>query len=118
MYPEKVIPALFPIAPISDSKPQHIWIIRNDGLIIYDMHANYLGSNLFTDSRYKLSPSLLAFAQLTFGDDDGIGNYTFINNNQKIEKIASWDSVQFNKTERWIIIVNYPYLISDMSHSL
>ena len=116
MYPEKVIPALFPIAPVSDSKPQHIWIIRNDGLIIYDMHAKYLGSNLFTDSRYKQSPSLLAFGHLTFGDDDGIGNYTFIDNNQKIEKIASWDSVQFNKTERWIIIVNYPYLINDMSH--
>ena len=116
MFPDLVMPALFPIAPISDSKPQDIWIMRNDGLIIYDKNSSYLGSNVFTDSRNKLSPSLLAFAQLTFSDDDGIGNYTFIEGNQKIEKIASWDSVQFNKTERWIIIVNYPYLTSDESH--
>lgn len=116
MYPDLVMPALFPIAPVSDAKPQDIWIMRNDGLIIYDKNSSYLGSNLFTDSRNKLSPSLLAFAQLTFTDDDGIGNYTFIEDNRKIEKVASWDSVQFNETERWIIIVNYPYLISDYSH--
>jgi len=116
MFPEKVIPALFPIAPVSDSKPQHIWIMRNDGLIIYDKHPSYVASNLFIDSRYSPSPSLLAFGHLTLGDDDGIGSYTFIDNDQKIEKIASWDSVIFNDTERWVIIVNYPYLISDTPH--
>ncbi len=115
MYPEKVIPALFPIAPVSSSNPQDIWIMRNDGQIIYDKNKKYLGSNLFTDSRSQLSPSLIAFAQLTFSDDNGIGNYTFIEKNRKIKRIASWDSIQFNKTERWVIIVTYPYLVSKIS---
>ena len=116
MYPEKVIPALFPIAPTADSTPQDIWIMRNDGLIIYDENTNYLGSNLFTDSRNKLSQSLMSFGQLTLNADAGIGHYTLVRGNQKIEKIASWDSVKFNKLEHWIVIVNYPYLINDVSH--
>jgi len=115
MYPELVIPALFPIAPISETMPQDIWIMRNDGLIIYDKNMTYQGSNLFTDSRNKLSPSLLNFGQLTFSDDEGVGNYSFIEENKKIDKIASWDTVQFNESERWVIIVNYPYLIQDVT---
>lgn len=119
IYPEKVIPALFPIAPISDSNPRDIWIIRNDGQIIYDKNVNYLGKNLFTDLKKRLSPSLTSFVQLAFNDNendnDGIGYYTFIDKNNKIEKVASWDSIQFNKTTRWVVIVNYPYLTSDVS---
>ncbi|NOQ77369.1 MAG: protein kinase [Methylococcaceae bacterium] len=115
MYPEQVIPALFPIAPVSDAMPQDIWVMRNDGLIIYDKNITYQGSNLFTDSRNKLSPSLLSFGQLTFSDDEGVGHYSFIEENQKIDKIASWDTVQFNETERWVIIVNYPYLVQDVT---
>jgi serine/threonine protein kinase len=117
MYPEKVIPALFPIAPVSASNPRDIWIIRNDGQIIYDKNINYLGKNLFTDLRNKLTPSLVSFAQLTFKDDEGVGYYTFTDEDKKIEKVASWDSIQFSETERWIIIVTYPYLIQKASSS-
>jgi len=113
MYPNKVIPALFPIAPNTGSNSHDIWIMRNDGQIIYDKDTKYMGSNLFTDSRNNLSPSLISFAQLTLGNDDGIGSYHFIEGNKNIQKIASWDSIPFNKTDRWIIIVSYPYLISD-----
>jgi len=115
MYPEHVVPALFPISPVSDTMPQDIWIMRNDGLIIYDKNMAYQGSNLFTDSRNKLSPSLLSFGQLTFSDDEGVGHYSFTEANKKIAKIASWDTVQFNDSERWVIIVNYPYLIQDVT---
>ena len=110
MYPEDVIPALFPIAPITDSTSEYIWIIRNDGLIVYDKNSDYIGSNIFTDPRYNQSPSLIAFAQLTFSNDDGIGHYTFVEGNQEARKIASWDTIQFNATERWAVIVSFLYL--------
>lgn len=115
MYPEIVLPALFHKTPLSGSNSQDVWVMRHDGLIIFDKNLSYLGSNLFTDPANRLSPSLLAFGQLIYSSDDGIGHYAYIEGNHKIEKIAAWDTAQFNQTERWIIIVNYPYLISDMS---
>ena len=115
MYPEIVIPALFPIAPLSRSKSQDVWVMRDDGLIIYDKNLKYIGSNLFTGQINIGSASLLAFGQLTISHDNGIGHYAYIEGKHKIEKIASWNTVQFNRTERWIIIVNYPYLISNIS---
>ena len=114
MYPEKVIPALFPIAPVSDSNPRVIWIMRDDGQIIFDENEKYQGSNIFTDSKIKLSPSLISFAQHTNTDDEGVGYYTFYDDNKKFKKVASWDTIQFTQTERWVIIVTYPYSISDV----
>jgi serine/threonine-protein kinase len=111
MFPEKVIPALFPVTPESESQAKDIWIMRNDGLIIYDQNPQYTGTNLFTDQPSNQSPSLLAFGKLTLGDDDGIGYYSFIEAKDKIEKLAAWDTVQFGKEESWKIIVNYTYLV-------
>ena len=114
MFPEIAIPALFPIAPLSGVKTQDIWVMRDDGLILYDKNLQYLGSNLFTGQINIGSASLFAFGQLTFSEDNGIGHYAYQENKQKFEKIAAWNTIQFNEQERWIIIVNYPYLISDI----
>jgi serine/threonine-protein kinase len=111
MYPEIVMPALFSKAPTkSGSELQDVWILRHDGLIIYDKNLKYLGSNLFTDSINISSPSLLEFGQLSFSREGGIGHYTYHDDNHSIDKIAAWETVQFSDTERWVVIVNYPYL--------
>lgn len=116
MYPEVVIPVLFSKRQLLGPDSQDVWIMRHDGLIIYDKNRRYLGTNLFTDPANRFSSSLLAFGQLAFSTDDGIGHYDFIEGNHKIEKIASWGTVQFNKTVSWIIIVTYSYLVKDISH--
>jgi serine/threonine-protein kinase len=111
MYPEKVIPALFPIAPISSTASRDIWIIRNDGQIIFDEDSKYIGKNLFTDIKIEQTSSLSSFAKLAFNQDEGIGHYTFIDDNKEVQKVASWNSIKFNESERWVIIVTYPYLV-------
>ena len=109
MFPEQVIPALFPVTPESQSQPKDIWIMRNDGLIIYDKNPRYTGTNIFTAPSSQQSPTLLAFAKQTLSSDDGIGYYSFAENQQKVDKIAAWDTVPLGKTERWKIIVDYAY---------
>ncbi len=109
MFPEQVIPALFPVTPESESQSKDIWIMRNDGLIIYDKNPQYIGTNIFTDQTSQQSPTLLAFAKQTLSDDDGIGYYSLSENDKKTEKIAAWDTVPFGKTESWKIIVDYTY---------
>ncbi|NOQ16183.1 MAG: protein kinase [Methyloprofundus sp.] len=110
MYPETVMPALFSKIPKSGSELQDVWVLRHDGLIIYDKNLKYLGSNLFTDPINILSPSLLEFGQLSFSREEGIGHYTYHEDSHTIDKIAAWKTVQFSDTERWVVIVNYPYL--------
>ncbi len=110
MYPETVMPALFSKASILGSELQDVWILRHDGLIIYDKNPKYLGTNLFTDAIGITSASLLEFGQLALSRNEGIGHYVYYEAGRRIEKIAAWETVRFSDTDSWVIIVDYPYL--------
>ncbi|MGJ0492936.1 serine/threonine protein kinase [Methylobacter sp.] len=110
MYPEKVLPDFFPLGSKSGAHPRNVWIMRSDGLIIFDESPQYIASNLFLDPASNHSPSLQAFGRLMLIDDDSIGYYSFIEGNTEISKIAAWDSINFGAGESWKIIVNYAYM--------
>ncbi len=115
MRPERVIPDLFPMMPKLTGYQRDIWIMANDGLIIYDKNNRYQGSNLFLDPQNQSSPTLLSFARLSLTDEDGIGYYSFIEKHREIYKIAAWDTVSFNPAKDWIVIVNYAYMSKPVS---
>ncbi|MDO9240731.1 MAG: serine/threonine protein kinase, partial [Methylicorpusculum sp.] len=118
MYPEKVFPDFFPTVLKSVDRPRDIWIMRSDGLILYDANSKLVGTNLFIDQGIWSSPSLLAFARLTLVEDDSIGYYSFIDGNTEFYKIAAWNSVKFDGEFSWKIIVNYTYLRKDASETI
>lgn len=117
MYPETVFPDFFPTVLKSVDRPRDIWIMRSDGLILYDANPKFVGTNLFIDQGIWGSPSLLAFGRLTLVEDDSIGYYSFIDGDTEFYKIAAWNSVKLDGEFSWKIIVNYTYLRKETSES-
>ena len=110
MAPEKVLPDFIPLNTQSDQHPRHVWIMREDGLIVFDELPEYIGSNLFIDPATSRSPSLQAFGRLMLIDDDSIGYYSFVHAGVETNKIAAWDSVDFGAGHSWKVVVNYAYM--------
>jgi serine/threonine protein kinase len=110
MYPEKVLPDFLPLNTESDTHKRNIWIMRYDGLIVFDETPQYIATNLFVDSLNYRSPSLQAFGRMMLTDDDSIGYYSVIDGQSEIYKIAAWDSVNFGSGQSWKVVVSYVYL--------
>lgn len=110
MLPQKVIPDFLPLNTQSDRHPRNIWIMRNDGLIVFDESPQYIASNLFTDPINYRSTSLQAFGRLMMSDEDSIGYYSLPDAGQETYKIAAWDSVHFSPEHSWKVVVSYSYM--------
>lgn len=115
LYPEKVLPDFLPLNIQSDKHRRNIWIMRNDGLILFDESPRYIATNLFTDAVNYRSPSLQAFGRLMLTDDDSIGYYSISDGDSEIHKIAAWDSVNFGSNQSWKVIVSYAYMEKKLS---
>lgn len=111
VYPEKVIPSFFPIE-VDTKHPKDIWVMQDDGLIIYDALIKYQATNLFIDTINTQSPSLVAFGKQTLDETYGISYYSFVEGDKKIFKVAAWHTVNFPQAKSWKIIVNYNYIHS------
>ncbi|MCK9607156.1 MAG: serine/threonine protein kinase [Methylomonas sp.] len=110
MHPEKVLPDFIPLNTQSDTHPRHTWIMREDGLIVFDELPEFIGSNLFIDPATNASPSLQSFGRQILVDDDSIGYYFFTHAGIETHKIAAWDSVNFGPNHSWKVIVDYAYM--------
>jgi len=110
LYPEKVLPDFLPLNTQSDKHRRNIWIMRNDGLILFDESPRYIATNLFTDVDNYRSPSLQAFGRLMLTDDDSIGYYSIGDGDSETHKIAAWDSIKFGPDHSWKVIVSYAYM--------
>jgi serine/threonine-protein kinase len=109
--PEQVLPKFFS-SNAGGGHLRDIWLMRDDGLIVYDKEAVYRGTNIFTDAVNTQSPSIVAFAQIVADKPSGIGYYFFANSeNHKVSKIAAWQTLLFAH-KSWKIIVDYTYMIS------
>ncbi len=112
VFPETVISSFFPIE-IDSKHPKDIWIMQEDGVIIFDVDQQYRGTNLFINDVNRHSQSVIAFGNQVLEKSQGISYYSFIENNQKIFKIAAWQTLEFPQAKSWKIIVNYIYMTSD-----
>ncbi|PPD35707.1 MAG: serine/threonine protein kinase [Methylomonas sp.] len=110
MFPEQVLPDFLPLNTLSDTHRRNIWIMRKDGLIIYDESPEYIATNLFTDEINYRSASLQAFGRLMLIDEDSIGYYSLPEADKETYKIAAWDSITFSPEHSWKIVVSYTYM--------
>lgn len=110
LYPEKVLPDFLPLDTQQDTHRRNVWIMRNDGLIVFDESPQYIGTNLFTDPINYRSASLQAFGRMMLTENDSIGYYSIVDGSTETDKIAAWDSVDFGGGHSWKIVVSYAYL--------
>ena len=111
VFPEKVIPSFFPIE-VDSKHPKDIWVMQEDGLVVYNAQIKYQATNVFIDTVNLQSASLLTFGKQTLEKPFGISYYSVTNNGEKIFKIAAWHTINFPQAKSWKMIVNYTYMSS------
>jgi hypothetical protein len=81
------------VAPKLNGTNYSIFVVQDDGLIIYSSDTNQIGNNLLENSLYKPFPSLLALVRRMLDERSGYGTYDFqitANNNKVVTKEAYW----------------------------
>ena len=111
VLPEIVIPSFFPIE-VDSKHPKDIWVMQDDGLIVYDAEIKYQATNIFIDTANAQSTSFIAFSKQTLEKPFGISYYSVIKEGKKIFKIAAWHTIDFPQAKSWKMIVNYTYMSS------
>ncbi len=112
VFPEKVLPSFFPVE-LDAKHPKDIWVMQEDGVVIYDADPRFQSTNVFIDTINAQTATLVAFAKLTLETPYGISYYTLLEEGKKIFKIAAWHTVDFPNAKSWKIVVNYSYFETD-----
>jgi ABC-type branched-subunit amino acid transport system substrate-binding protein len=81
--------------------PIEMWIMKQDGTIIYDDNRSEIGLNIFTDEIYAAYHSLLEVARKMSSTNNGKGEYTFLDIKMKknVTKKIIWTSINLNGNE-------------------
>ena len=108
MNAEKAVPIFLDFDP--KESPYQVWVMKENGLIVYDEDPKQVGLNLFTDDMYRDFPELLRFGELIKKQPWGIGNYNYLGKDgkTKVYKVAAWDTLNSDGTE-WKLVVTQQY---------
>lgn len=90
--------------------PYQVWLMKDDGTIVYDEDEKQIGRDLFTDEMYQHFPELLKFGEMIRKRPWGIGHYSFLGKGErgKVYKVAAWDTLKSDGTE-WKLVVTHEY---------
>lgn len=90
--------------------PYQVWLMKDDGTIIYDEDEKQIGRNLFTDEMYRGFPELRQFGEMIRRQPWGIGHYNFRGEDEStdIYKVAAWDTLSSDGTQ-WKLVVTHEY---------
>lgn len=93
--------------------PYQIWIMDEQGVIVYDENTKEIGLNLFSDEMYKGFPELLQIGKRIKNEPWGIGHYRFFlrGSEKPIYKLAAWDTVTLKNGMELNVVVVYPYVM-------
>lgn len=86
-----------------------LWIMQDDGYVVYDQDKEELGKNVLTDPMYKEYGTLLELAKRISSDKRGQGQYVYMlaGHKQKGVKTAAWDTVQLHGRD-WRVVITHP----------
>ena len=90
---------------LKDSKLE-VWVVDDNGTVIYDQDGAEIGKNVLSDEIYKSYPECVAFTRKAISEESGKGTYEFLSKglNQPVKKEGIWTSVSFNGAS-WHIVV-------------
>jgi len=94
------------IKPIIKGIPANIWVMQNDGIILYDRNEEEIGKNLFTDEMYQPYENLRTLGQEILENNSGYGSYTFLSDTmtEPVEKMCFWKTVGLYDME-WKLVL-------------
>jgi len=83
-----------------------LWVMQNDGTIIYDTDSDEIGKNLFKDELYAAYEELFSLGKEMINSKTGSGDYTFLETGKEtpVTKEAAWTTVRFHETD-WKIVL-------------
>jgi serine/threonine-protein kinase len=90
--------------------PYQVWLMKEDGIIVYDEDEKQIGRNLFTDEMYEGFPELRKFGEMIRKQPWGIGHYNFRgeDGSTDVYKVAAWDTLSSDGT-KWKLVVTHQY---------
>lgn len=88
--------------------PADIWVMQNDGLILYDFDQEEIGRNLFTDPLYQDYTASLQTAARFAEETSGVAIYDFLGHGLETPVInqAFWTTVGMYGTEWKVVLTN------------
>lgn len=97
------------IGPLVRESPVRIWIMEEDGDVIYTEHPEFMGKNIFRDEIFKSVTSLVDFAKKAAMEEGGEGSYEFYahydeDNKSMTTYKAIWGTVKLYGTA-WRVVV-------------
>ena len=95
------------LAADTQSKKRTIWIVQDDGLILYDTDPREIGLNLFREERFNQIPELRQLAKEIAEQDSGVGFYQsqLAAQDQPSRQIAAWASLRSTENRVWKVVV-------------
>jgi serine/threonine-protein kinase len=84
-----------------------VWIIQDDGFILYDTDTDEIGENLFREERFDKIPELRQLARQIADQEAGIGYYhgPTHGSGRESNRIAAWQTVRPTKNRAWKVVV-------------
>jgi|GEM_PF-256990 hypothetical protein len=92
---------------ILEGSKLEVWIIDDNGMVIYDQDSAEIGKNVITDEAYKAYPECIAFAKNAISQDSGDGSYEFLAKGlkQPVKKNGIWTNVAMHDAKWHIVVV-------------
>lgn len=95
------------VKPLVDGKDFEIFIMEKGGRIMYDVDQSKIGTNVFVDIRYMLSPEMIESAKIIDEQQHGETDYTFleIDASEPVHKRAYWTTFSMHGAEWKLILI-------------
>ncbi len=89
------------------TRERAVWIIQDDGFILYDTDTAEIGENLFRQERFDKIPELRQLARQIAEQEAGIGYYhgAARENGRESNRIAAWQTARPAKNRSWKVVV-------------
>lgn len=118
----KMIPSILSIDPLEST--YNIWVMQEDGYILYDEDSREIGTSLFREDVYIKYPELAEFGKEMLKEEWGVGTYKFLDQggNKEVHKVSVWNtftptSVIYSYGSKrapgiegfWKVVASHPY---------
>ncbi len=81
-----------------------VWVMEQDGTIIYDMHIEEIGKNVLKDKEYSRINGFSELVDSIMSKNNGFHVYAPQNN---ITQNVAWERMEYLNT-KWIVVLEYP----------
>ncbi|PKD39356.1 hypothetical protein CWO84_16735 [Methylomonas sp. Kb3] len=95
------------LAEDTQTQKRTVWVVQDDGLLLYDSDPQEIGLNLFREERFNQIPELRQLAAEIADQDAGVGYYQSQSAGQSepSRQIAAWVSLRPAENRGWKVVV-------------